>query len=356
MSFPSPTPRSAAGAAPGERSRSRPGILVCALAALLAAGCGQQGAIGNANTLVLVTASDSLWQEVRDTTESVLEPTFYSTREEKMFYVEGVDTASTLDYQRLRTFRQVTLFGTPNDRFIREAMDQADLDAEEVSPPRVFETSDMWATGQHVIVAVLDPEDTRESWTEVLPEVVSRADRWYRQFVQGRMFVSGVDSAAMDSLRDQFGFHLQFPTVYDVIIRDPAAGPVIVRNDNPDPSDLIRSVLVAWRSPPMDSLTAEAADGWRAALDSVHYNVPQSIDRSRGETTRLEMDGRPAVEITGVWSDQGTEYPAAGPFVSRLVSCPDRTYFLDAWVYAPGKDKYQYLLQVRTILDTFRCG
>lgn len=356
MSAPTPSARSAPGAAPGARPRSRPGTLVCALVLLLAAGCGQQGAIGEANTVVVVAASDSVWQQMRDTTKAVLEPTFFSTREEKRFYVEGVDTTSSLDFQRLRQFRQVALFGTPDDRFVREAMEAADLDPADVSPPTVFETSDLWAGGQHVVVVVLDPDRPTESWRSQLPEVADRTDAWYRDFVEGRMFVSGVDSAAMDSLGRRFGFHLRFPRVYDVVVRDAEAGPVIVRNDNPDPSDLIRSVLVAWRSPPLDSLTAGAAEAWRAAVDSVHYNVAQAMDRSRGEVRRLEVDGRAALEITGAWSDEGTEYPAAGPFVARLVDCPDRTYFLDAWVYAPGKDKYQYMLQVRNVLDSFRCG
>lgn len=356
MSAPTPSARPVAGTAPGVRPRSRAGILACALLVLLAAGCGQQGAIGEANTVVVVTAADSLWQQVRDTTKAVLEPTFYSTREEKKFYVEAVDTASTLGFQRLRRFRQVALFGTPDDRFVREAMRSADLDPDEVTPPTVFETGDMWADGQHVIVAVLDPGRTIESWRAQLPEVGSRVERWYGDFVRDRMYVSGADSSAMDSLRSQFGFGLRFPRVYDVIVRDRDDGPVIVRNDNPDPSDLIRSVLVAWRSPPADSLTAEEAESWRAAVDSVHYNVPQSIDTSGGQVRRLQVDGRTALEVTGVWSDEGSEYPAAGPFVARLVDCPDRTYLLDAWVYAPGKDKYQYVSQVRNILDSFRCG
>ena len=137
MSVPIPAAPSAPAAPPGRRSRCRPASLAV-LAVLLAAGCGQQGAIGEANTLVVVSASDSLWQEVRDTTRTVLEPTFFSTREEKLDYVEGVDTASTQDFQRLRRFRQVVLFGTPEDRFVREALESADMDPGRLAPPALF--------------------------------------------------------------------------------------------------------------------------------------------------------------------------------------------------------------------------
>ena len=82
MSAPTPAARSgpAVRLARGPRLRHGvSGIAVAGLAVLLAAGCGRQGAIGEANTLVLVTASDSLWRQVRDTTKAVLEPIFFST-------------------------------------------------------------------------------------------------------------------------------------------------------------------------------------------------------------------------------------------------------------------------------------
>jgi hypothetical protein len=53
-------------------------------------------------------------------------------------------------------------------------------------------------------------------------------------------------------------------------------------------------------------------------------------------------------------------YPAAGPFISRAYVCPsaNRTFFVDAWLYLPDVDrpKHEYMIQLRTLLDTFRCA
>lgn len=344
------------------RPRPRTTPLLPALAALLlggaaVSGCGQQQALGKTNTVIVVSPDDSLWREVRDTTFTALEQRIFTVRPENKFYVQPVDTAETADFQRLRTFKQVVVFGTPDNRFVREVVDAAE--AGPVSPPAVVNAWDVWARDQSVTAVVLEPGDQAASWRAQLAGLASRIDERYRDFILSRMYVSGPDTAAMDSIRERFGFGLAFPQVYDVAIRGEGEGPVIVRNDNPSPADLIRSVLVDWRSPPLDSLTPEAAYEWRAAVDSVHYGVPQAIDtvRSRARrVTRLEVSGRPALEVTGAWSDEGTDYPAGGPFVARLVQCPERTYFLDAWVYAPGEDKYQYMIQVRHILDSFTCG
>lgn len=337
--------------------RSLPALT--ALAALLLggaavlSGCGQQQALGKANSLIVISPDDSLWRQVRDTTFTVLEQRIFTVRPEKKFYVEPVDTAQTSDFQRLRTFKHVVIFGTPDNRFVQEVIDAAD--AGSVSAPAMVNARDVWARNQSVTAVVLEPDAQAASWRAQLADLAANIDERYRDFVLSRMYVSGPDTVAMATLRERFGFGLVFPQAYDVAIRGDE-GPVIVRNDNPSPADLIRSVLVDWRSPPLDSLTAGAAFRWRAAVDSVHYGVPQAMDTTRSQIERLEVADRPALEVTGGWGDEGTDYPAGGPFIVRLVQCPDRTYFLDAWIYAPGKDKYQYLVQTRQILDSFTCG
>lgn len=333
----------------------RSALLVLLLGAAPAlSGCGQQQALGKANSIIVVAAADSVWQQVRDTTFSTLESRVLTVRPEKKFYVQPVDTVDKEDFLRLRTFKQVVVFGTPDNRFVREVLDAADGTAP--PPPALVHATDVWARNQSVTAVLLDPGAPVESWRSQLGELALHVDRRYRRFSRARMYASGPDTAAMDSIRDRFGFGLAFPEVYDVAIRGGGEGPVIIRNDNPSPADLIRSILVDWRSPPLDSLTPARAYAWRAAVDSVYYGVPQAIDTTRSRTRRLQIDGRPALEVTGVWSDEGSEYPAGGPFIDRLVQCPDRTYFLDAWIYAPGKDKYQYLVQVREIMDSFTCG
>jgi hypothetical protein len=63
------------------------------------------------------------------------------------------------------------------------------------------------------------------------------------------------------------------------------------------------------------------------------------------------------VEVRGIWSSDEKGWPGAGLFRTRVVSCPDqdRTYLVDAWLYAPGVEKYEYVVQLETILDSFEC-
>lgn len=70
----------------------------------------------------------------------------------------------------------------------------------------------------------------------------------------------------------------------------------------------------------------------------------------------FELGGAEAIEVRGIWQDEGT-YPAGGPFIARAVHCQDAVWFFDAWLYSPNPraSKYEFLLQLEAILDSFRC-
>ena len=335
---------------PGAHALSRAAPVAAPLAFLLAAACGMPSAWGEASSLILV-APDEIWGAIEDTTYAVLEPTIVTTRSEKKFQVTQIDPESP-ELPDLLVFRQVIVLGTPESPLVRAAADRAGVAAE---APSVFTTDDVWARGQLVTVIVAEPGREVETWLEGMPELIDRIDRRYREWVLERMFVSGIDTAVANSLRDRFGFALDIPNVYRFIVREgPRDTVVLLRNDNPDPSELIRSILLTWR-PRLIELSEEIALDWRAAIDSVHYNVPQRIEPSGAEPRPLDVGGREVLETTGTWIDEGT-FPAAGPYITWLVQCPDRTVFIDAWLYAPRKPKYEYMIQLEQILSSFRCG
>jgi hypothetical protein len=320
---------------------------------LVLSACGQPQAMGQPNSLIVV-AADSLWAEVEDSTYAVLEPTIFTTREENRFNVTQVDPSAG-EFLDLRNIRQLLVFGTADDPRIRQVAAAADR-VGTLEVPSVFQASEVWARGQVVTAILLEEGREVETWLGQLPAVLGMVDSDYRAFVRAKMFVTPPDTALATDLAERFGFSLLVPEVYDHVVREgPLETVAILRNDNPDPSQLIRSILVTWRDG-VDSLTAETALAWRADVDGIHYNVPQRINAERSTVTGFAHGGAPALEVTGVWEDEEGNYPAAGPFIVWLVRCGDRTFLLDAWLYAPGRDKYEYILQLQEILGSFACA
>ncbi len=317
-------------------------------------GCDIPAAVGEPNSLI-VLAEESISSQVEAETREVLEPTTFTSREEKKYEMSLVDPAHPR-VSDLRIFRNVVVLAAAGDSLLERVESAV---GEPLEPGRVYQAENVWARGQTVTAAALHPGSEVESWLATLPSVLDAVDTSYRAMVLRRMYATPPDTSLAADLGQRFGFALDVPVVYDRIARPVEdAGTdslVILRNDNPDPSELIRSVLVTWRPSEETDLTREYALEWRAAIDGVHYNVAQAIVDTNSSLTEFVWHGSQALEVTGVWQDERGTFPAGGPFIVWLVGCGARTYFIDAWLYAPNQPKYEYMLQLHHILDSFRC-
>ena len=332
------------------RIRGPGGLLAAAvLGGLGLAACGLPSAMGEANSLILV-ADDEVWIEVEEDTYGSLERTTYTTRDEKIFNVTQTDPESP-EIGELLLWRQVLVFGTPEDPRVQMIASKADRAS--VEPGEVVQASNVWARGQLATAVVLEPGREVESWRDHLPGLSEHLEQQFRDYVLNRMFVSGVDTVTSDFLRENFGFTLEVPRVYQRVDRED--GVVLIRNDNPDPSELIRSILIQ-RGAAVDTMSPSMVYLWRAAVDDAQYNVPQDFDVIAGSGRSFDLNGSEAVEARGIWTDRGT-YPAAGPFIGRAVRCGDEVIYFDAWLYSPNprRSKYEYMMQLEQILDSFQC-
>jgi hypothetical protein len=320
----------------------------CALVAISA--CDQPQALGDANA-VIIAVPEEQWPQIQADVESALEPRAFTVRDERIFRVTPVDPEGPY-WGDTRRFRQVLLVGEPGDPWIAEALRKAGQQPAQL--PGVVEARNVWARGQRVIALVVPPGASATAVRPLLPEIGQTMLSDYHEFVQRRMFASGADTARAAALQREAGFTLLMPTVYRTEQPDPNT--YLFVNDQPDPARLQRVVTVTWRPADEIALTPGAVLAWREEVAQRYYNPPQLTDVER--TGRGGGDGAaPGVQVQGVWSSPPGAWPAAGPFVARAHTCEDgRVFLLDGWVYAPGVEKYEYLVQVHTIMESFRCG
>ena len=331
----------------------RPALLLSlALCTVLWTGCAEeQGAYGDASSIVMAVP-DEVWAEVEDSVYRALEPRIYTVRDEKTFTVTQIDPRSGATWNDLKRFRQLLVVGPADAPWIADVLGAARDRDRDGSLVQAF---DVWARGQTVTALVTAEGGEQADLLGALDELRDLYDRQYRQLAEARMFVSGRDSALIDTLQARADFSLLFPIVYDWATRDSV---YIFRNDNPDPSELIRQVAVTWASPIPEGMEGEDFLAWRQELAEGHYSDDQVAVLDALEAGRFTYDGKDAYQIRAVWQSPPGAWPAGGPFILRAVACPaqDRMYLLDAWLYAPGKEKYQYMIQLESILDSFQCG
>jgi len=331
------------------------GPILLVLVGLMTTGCEKVIAYGLPNE-VAVVASPDLLPILQDSILAILAPVVPPLRNEGTLRVT-FENPDGPNWTLRRLAGQEVLIGSRNDHFIAQALGET-RSGEGGTPPALISADDVWARNQEVDILLVDPlEDVLSQAVPLLQELRVQLDKRFRKGMGERMFVSGTDEALRDSLLENFGFGLVLPKVYDGISRDSI---FIFRNDNPDPGELIRQVAVTWVSPiPTVDMEVDSLLGWKERISETSYSYPQSVHRE-GVLARIKSAGGPdASEIVGTWfNPPGSPWPAGGPFFLRTVRCPsqDRLYLLDAWLYAPEKDKWEYLLQLETILESFQWG
>ncbi|MGI9627364.1 MAG: DUF4837 family protein, partial [Longimicrobiales bacterium] len=291
-----------------------------------------------------------LWAGIETGMVDQLETTVFTVREEKMFKVTYQDP-NDATWARLRIFKQELLIGTADQPWMAEALAGVE---EPISPPQLLQTGDVWARGQTVTLLVLPEGGGADDVAPFIPELAELYRAQYRAWVTNRMFASGTDTTLVETLRQEAGFTIVLPEVYDVANLDSV---YLFRNDNPDPAELIRQVAVTWRSPIPEDFSPEDLLGWRAEIVDRYYNYPQVIDSANQVTSGGPVDGHPTYELQAVWLNPPESWPAAGPLKARAIACEqqDRLYLIDGWLYAPGKEKYEYMIQLEEIMNSFDC-
>jgi hypothetical protein len=319
---------------------------------LLVAGCDQPRAHGDANA-VIVAADDELWRSVEEEFRAQMEPPIQTVRTERPFRITPVDPELEDAWGQLRRFRQLVLMGTPDTPWMTDAL--AQVDGSLPDAPALISVRNVWARGQTVWLLLLPEADPGPAVSELAGEIMEVMDAEYRDYVRSRQFVSGRDSILADSLAQNVGFSMQFPQVYRYSVQDSVFR---FRNDNPSPRELIREVAVTWVEPaPEEDPTQEELEEWRLQLTRDHYVDPQDLDLNVVTYGPMEINGVHGVEFQSAWQSTPEGWPAGGPFIVRALRCPDqdRMYLMDAWVYAPEREKYEYVLQLQNILNSFRC-
>jgi hypothetical protein len=331
------------------RTASTASLLVLIAFAIGAAGCDRPRAMGQMNQVV-VASSDQIWSELSADIDEALESRAFTVRDERIFDITQIDPAGE-EWGNLRLLRQVLVIGEEADPWVADAI--ARHRGETPAPPAVFQVRNVWAQDQLVSVVLLAPGSDPATARPLLREAGSTLLAQYEQYARNRMFASGANQELADSLRREAGFTLMLPEVY--YHREVRPRLFIFRNDFPDPSQLIRSVQVDSRPTAEVSFTPEGARTWRAGITSEYTDPVQVTEADIARTRELAVGGRPAIEVQGVWTNPPGEWPAAGPYITRMVQCGEMTYLVDGWLYAPGSPKYEYMIQLGTILDSFEC-
>ena len=335
---------------------ARLGILLPLTLILIACGERREATVGD-NDDIVVAAEPSLWKQVERRVNASLQPRLFGIPNSRAFQVTYQDPAEE-EWSSLSQNRQVLLIGEPEDDWVMDALARARNTPSETPPaPALFELEDVWAEDQQVMVLLVPPTDPERTVLDRLDELSSNYELRYREGVVGRMFAEGTGQALWDTIMGESGFNVLVPRDYE---RSNEGDVYLFRKTGTDSLEAVRHVTVTWRAPIPQDMQGDGMLRFRRQLATAHFGSPQSVSTRNILASQTTHQGNVTYQLLGMWRNPRPSRggPPRGPFILRAEICQsqDRMYLLDGWLYAPEQDQHEYMVELESILNSFRCG
>ena len=223
--------------------------------------------------------------------------------------------------------------------------------------PDFFTTAglDKWARGQLVVYIVgTDSTALKENIVRAFPRIAERIRQHDKRQLSAQTYVNGNARALSNLVETAFGFSIDLPGDFQMAINEDNF--MWLRKDNRD----VTSNIAIKSFPYSDEgqLELEGLIDMRDRLGVlIQSSSVGSFMRTNAEdlpvyTYKKELDGRYTVESRGIW--EMTEDFLGGPFINYAIVNGNQIILIDAFVYAPGKSKRDYVQQLELVVSSIK--
>ena len=337
---------------------ARLGTLLPLTLILILIACGERrGATVGDNDDIVVAAEPSLWKQVQGRVNASLQPRLFGIPNSRAFQVTYQDPAEE-EWSGASHNRQVLLIGEPEDTWVADALARARDTPSEIPPaPALFELQDVWAEDQRVMVLLVPSTDPERTVLDRLNELSANYELRYREDVVARMFADGTGQALWDTIMGESGFNVLVPRDYE---RSKEGDVYLFQKTGTDSLEAVRHVTVTWRTPIPPDMQGDGLLRFRRQLATAHFGSPQTVRLRNVLASQTTHQGNVTYQLLGMWTNPRPSRggPFRGSFILRAEICQsqDRMYLLDGWLYAPEQDQHEYMVELESILNSFRCG
>lgn len=212
----------------------------------------------------------------------------------------------------------------------------------------LFEKRDPWAKGQYLLVVTgVHPEDL----SSLLKQSGEILFRFFEKEVSHRIstmiYKDGTEETITQHLKETYDWSLSLPKGYTISREDSQQKMIQMIHHFPD-----RLITVSWEEEEgkMVYLTEKEILDLRDSLFKRNFEG-DLVMRDRVQSEEVNWLGKKSLRLVGYWEND--EKVMGGPFISYSFLEGGRSYFLDLHLFAPGKKKWLYLLQLEEIAKTF---
>ncbi len=216
---------------------------------------------------------------------------------------------------------------------------------------------DKWAKGQLLFYVFADGEDKlMENVVKNFPPIARRINEADEEVVKATTYQAGENADLEAGIKLTFGADMKVPGDFRKAMHNKKTNTMWLRREVRDAS---ANILIHKR--PYTNEQQLTKQGFKTIRNEVSIIITSSQPNSYMHINDVDLpmflenkmvNNRYTVQARGIW-DMENDFKG-GPFLSYLMLNPDDGYLLlvDAFIYAPGKDKRNFMQELELILDS----
>ncbi|UII21777.1 DUF4837 family protein [Fulvivirga ligni] len=349
-------------------------INVLAILILVIAGCSGSGkrnknllpyASGKAGEVLVIMDSAEWKGELGDQIRATFRQDVSGLpREEQMFKINHVDPRkfnSVLKAVRNLIFVMTTDNNNPGSKVIRSYFTKSSLDKIKSNEDLfVYTANDEYARGQKIMYLFGQSSDQLTKNIEAnkssLQDYFNKAEE---ERLKSKLFTN-TPKGLTEMLEKKHDCTLQLPFAYKLVVEE--EGFIWFRQMNSENDKNVFISYVPYTSENVftqegvihlrDSIAKQQLFGDPEEPDS--YLVTETnVPMVPVTTEQLTFKGKYAMKMKGIW--RTNTVTMGGPFVSYIILDEElnRIYYIEGFVYSPGKNQREFMREMDVILSTF---
>ncbi|TAK46136.1 MAG: DUF4837 family protein [Saprospiraceae bacterium] len=216
---------------------------------------------------------------------------------------------------------------------------------------------DKWARGQLLFYVFAEGEDKlMENVVKNFPPIARRINEADEEVVKATTYQAGENAALEADVKLTFGADIKVPGDFRKAMLNTKTNTMWLRREVRDAN---ANILIHKR--PYTNKAQLTKEGLKTIRNEVSKIVTSNQPNSFMQINDVDLpmlvenkmvNNRYTLQARGIW-DMANDFKG-GPFLSCLMLNPDDGYLLlvDAFVFAPGEDKRNYMQELELILDS----
>jgi hypothetical protein len=327
-------------------------LFLLILSLLIYGGCRKKQLIaGGERDVIVVLAQDSEWARSEEVLRKALEREVYTPNREKIYELMHGQPEMLSSYIYAKNLILIGDIGSSTEasNLIETLLTEEALAKVKRNEAYIFEKENPWAFAQYLMV-IASPGEPGAA------EIVEKNSDLIFQFFENAshkrakwlIYSGGREHDRERALQKKAHVSMELPIGFYMKELDTVETFATFVRKFP-----YRLISIGWSDTLLEVLSLEDACRKRDSI-ATRYFEKDSVVKDQTEGRQVDFLGRKAYKIEGIW--ENNEKVMGGPFRTYFFNdtLHDRSYFIDIHVFAPGKKKWFYLMELEAIAATFK--